>query len=459
MADYATIADARVAVKNFNDQARSLLEDDSVPGPEKVARMTDLAKRAAEAKSAQQRMTNAVLLQQGGQSLDSGAEEGGVTQAKTLRGTIGGMPPAYLSPTAIEKAFNAARAGTPVIMQATRKSSGLGISSELPASMPLGIAPLPIRLEPTRVSQLFPSSAVGTQLLEVLRHNSTTGSAGPTPEGTTKPSIDLGITKDSLALVKIAASTTTSTEALTDLREFGTFLSHEMVALLIQAENDLLLNGSTIAGASMTGMIDQAGLSRQGAAGAVGFDVLSEAFNDVRQGSAFTEPNFVLMSPGTYDALRRTKDQYGRYLLPETTGPSASAPLQVWGVPIKLTTAMRPGEALLGNSTLGGQVFFREGVSVRQNAGEHFTENLVSWIVEERVCAYVPYADALAHVTGLGAVAWAATTAYELGTLTIVSGDVLRCTTAGSSGSTAPTPPASVGGTVTDGTVVWTRTA
>lgn len=57
------------------------------------------------------------------------------------------------------------------------------------------------------------------------------------------------------------------------------------------------------------------------------------------------------------------------------------------------------------------------------------------------------------------AAAWQATHAYALNDLVTISGDTLKCTTAGTSGSTAPTPPASVGGTVTDGTVTWTRTA
>lgn len=55
--------------------------------------------------------------------------------------------------------------------------------------------------------------------------------------------------------------------------------------------------------------------------------------------------------------------------------------------------------------------------------------------------------------------AWQPTHAYALNDLVTISGDTLKCTTAGTSGSTAPTPPATVGGTVTDGTVTWTRTA
>lgn len=49
---------------------------------------------------------------------------------------------------------------------------------------------------------------------------------------------------------------------------------------------------------------------------------------------------------------------------------------------------------------------------------------------------------------------WAATTSYALGATVASGGKSYICTTAGKSGTTAPTWPAS--GTVTDGTVVWT---
>lgn len=68
----------------------------------------------------------------------------------------------------------------------------------------------------------------------------------------------------------------------------------------------------------------------------------------------------------------------------------------------------------------------------------------------------------LAALEGQPYPAWQATHAYNVGDLVSVgTGPVktLRCTTAGTSASTVPTAPATVGGTVIDGTVGWTRTA
>lgn len=55
--------------------------------------------------------------------------------------------------------------------------------------------------------------------------------------------------------------------------------------------------------------------------------------------------------------------------------------------------------------------------------------------------------------------AWAASTDYAYGDVVTVAGGTLRATEDGTSGATEPTAPATVGGTVVDSTVEWTRTA
>lgn len=61
---------------------------------------------------------------------------------------------------------------------------------------------------------------------------------------------------------------------------------------------------------------------------------------------------------------------------------------------------------------------------------------------------YVPYAD------------WAASTVYTVNSIrvpTVNNGHIYYATTAGTSGSVQPTWPTTSGGTVTDGSVVWTE--
>ncbi len=64
----------------------------------------------------------------------------------------------------------------------------------------------------------------------------------------------------------------------------------------------------------------------------------------------------------------------------------------------------------------------------------------------------VPGAD-----VGLNPSSWNASSAYTAGDLVSANGYLYKCTTAGTSGTTIPTFPTTSGGTVTDGTAVWTE--
>lgn len=67
-------------------------------------------------------------------------------------------------------------------------------------------------------------------------------------------------------------------------------------------------------------------------------------------------------------------------------------------------------------------------------------------------------ADEAAQLAIANAPAWAATTAYVQGaTVKLAGGSRLEATTAGTSAGSAPAAPATIGGTVVDGGVTWTR--
>jgi hypothetical protein len=157
-------------------------------------------------------------------------------------------------------------------------------------------------------------------------------------------------------------------------------------------------------------------------------DCLAKAFTDVRTGSAFADPDLVIMHPSTLGALRRSKDAEGRYILDllagpmnltaygqPTTGP-ANEPSEysivpqgmpgssgtLWGATIYTTTQIAAGTAVVASVKAGAGIFWqRLGMLAIFDPYTLLTNNEYRWIIEERIAYNCPRPAALNLVTGL----------------------------------------------------------
>ncbi len=105
---------------------------------------------------------------------------------------------------------------------------------------------------------------------------------------------------------------------------------------------------------------------------------------DLRNGSAFAQPDGVVMNPTDWSAMRRLKDSQNRYLL--TPDPTADVTPSLWGCSVILTTDMPAGTAVVGAFQLGGLLHVRQGMTVEVNnrSDQDWTHNTSTFRAELR---------------------------------------------------------------------------
>ena len=187
---------------------------------------------------------------------------------------------------------------------------------------------------------------------------------------------------------KIASHLGLSWEILSDWDNFISYAHAEHYRLTIVAENDQLINGTGAAG-QLTGLLHTTGVLTHDCTADTGtnvtaIDSIQLSLAQLRTGSALAIPNLFITSPNTFTALKEIKDLYGRYIL--TSDPANDAPDTLWGVDVVQTTQIADGTGILLDTTKFGQAVIREPLLMRMGfAGNDFTNNLVRFVVEERL--------------------------------------------------------------------------
>ena len=158
------------------------------------------------------------------------------------------------------------------------------------------LPPVTFSREPTRVSSLFPIVATERPSVEYYVTAGTT-TAAAVAEGALKPESDLALTRVIASATKVAHRLVVSDEALADIGDFLQFVGQDMIAGLVKAENDLILNAVAAGAQTWNGLLTTTGILTRAKGADTPLDAIEQAITDLRVGASFIAPDAIVMHP------------------------------------------------------------------------------------------------------------------------------------------------------------------
>jgi hypothetical protein len=259
----------------------------------------------------------------------------------------------------------------------------------------------PFLQERVRIADHIPGHLAEHSTVHFFRAKTAAVAAAAVAPGGDKPESTPEWEEVPADIVKIAHFAKVQDEVIKDFGGFMDVMAGEMVAGLINEENDQLLN-ATGSGNDMVGLLETPDIlfvDRDGTNAESALDCLLRAITALRTGAAFTEPDIIILNPNDFLSIRTSKaSTSGEYLAGDPlNGPSDT----LWGVPVIVTTTMEQGRALVGNLQLAAKVWWRETPRFDVNPYGGLAEwkaNLTLVRAEERCVLAVERPKALCEV-------------------------------------------------------------
>jgi HK97 family phage major capsid protein len=270
------------------------------------------------------------------------------------------------------------------LVRTTVTSAGI---SPAPERMP-GIVPEPRRR--LHVQNMLTTVPVSSSLVEWVRVVSHAKVVSPQVEGQIKAENEITFEKREEKVRTIATWIPASKQILEDFEGLEAFLRSSLVYAVEEEFEDQLLFGSG-SGENLNGLVTQAATFNTGLLGTnwTKIDVIGRAIHQLAAADELM-PDFIVMHPADYWQIALTKDVNGRYLV--TDPQNASSLRSLFGLSVVESTAMAPGQFLLGTSNpAAAQIRMRQPISVEISTehSDYFTRNLVAIRAELRAALVV----------------------------------------------------------------------
>jgi HK97 family phage major capsid protein len=249
------------------------------------------------------------------------------------------------------------------------------------------------------VADLFLSGQASTNSIRYVVEGTATSGAAGVAEAGLKPESTLGLTTTDEPIKKIATILPVSDEMLEDAPQIQAYINGRL-SLFVRIEEERQLLRGTSGGNEVQGLLTSRSVPVYGGGTAAGnkAEQLFKAMTGMR-GSAFLEPDWIIVNPADWQDMRLAKDtagqffgggpfmgQYGNNGMIGASGQASGAADSIWNKTTYVTSAVGAGTAVVGSRS-AAQVWRRGGLSVEatNSHADYFQRNLVAIRAEERL--------------------------------------------------------------------------
>ena len=250
------------------------------------------------------------------------------------------------------------------------------------------------KFDPTRpvhIRQLLSIGSTQSDVVRYVKESGYTNAAAITAEGATFAQSDFDMTAVNANVKKIGTYFRISEEMLADTPQLTSYLSARAPEKLLEVEDVNILSGNDLGGIINSAPAFAAGDYADTVEAANQFDVIVASLNQLALLNYNADT--ILLNPTDFHKILLLKDTTNNYLKDQVYGGLTPV---FMGVRVVLNSAIAAGDFLIGNFSVGTQLWVRQGVNVEffREDGTNVRDGFVTVRVSERIALtnYLPNA-------------------------------------------------------------------
>jgi len=250
------------------------------------------------------------------------------------------------------------------------------------------------KFDPTRpvhIRQLLSIGSTQSDVVRYVKESGYTNAAAITAEGATFAQSDFDMTAVNANVKKIGTYFRISEEMLADTPQLTSYLSARAPEKLLEVEDANILTGNDLGGIINSAPAFAAGDYADSVESANQFDVIVASLNQLALLNY--KADTILLNPTDFHKILLLKDTTNNYLKDQVYGGLTPV---FMGVRVVLNSAITAGDFLIGNFSVGTQLWVRQGVNVEffREDGTNVRDGFVTVRVSERIALtnYLPNA-------------------------------------------------------------------